>query len=299
MSPAGLESVRALYAQTAPHYEPAIAQPMSAFARSLAAWIARCVRENAQGTLYDPFDLPQRGVCPHVRLALDVGTGTGVLARHMAGFARRVIGVDISAPMLAVARAALRDAASPRIALWQADLHQLPLPRASVDVIGASFGLNHSAPRHALRELARVLRPHGLLLCQEWSALDALSQAFDVAFEQAIEVAGVSAAFDFNLPEAWQAHMQDVEDYYTALKAAGFSLVWAREAAFVRVRFPSVQAFIAYKLAWAPRRLPFQALAESAQQACLAKWQAALAPHCAEDGSLLWQPLLIRVCAVR
>jgi ubiquinone/menaquinone biosynthesis C-methylase UbiE len=293
-----LDGVRALYAQTAAHYEPDIAQAMDIMARSFAAWIARCVRAHMQGALHDPFDLPRRGACPSLRLALDIGTGTALLARRMAGFARRVIGVDISAPMLAVGRDALQRERLPHVALWQADLHRLPLPRASVDLIGASFGLNHGAPRRALRELARVLRPNGLLLCQEWSALDDLSHAFESVFQQVL-TANERTAPAFDLPELWQAQLQDVEDYYTAFKAAGFSLVWAREAAFVRVRFPDVQAFIAYKLAWAARRLPFEALSDSARRECLSALQAALAPRCAADGSLHWQPPLIRLCAVR
>lgn len=293
-----LDGVRALYAQTAAHYEPAIAYAMNAMARSLAAWIARCARQHAQGALHDPFDLPRSGACPMLRLALDVGTGTGLLARRIAGFTQRVIGVDISAPMLTVGRSALRRERLPNVTLWQADLHHLPLPRHSVDLIGASFGLNHSAPRRALRELIRVLRPNGLLLCQEWSALDDLSQAFERAFERVVAANGVAVP-DFELPELWQAQLQDVEDYYTLFKAADFSLVWAREAAFVRVRFPDVQTFIAYKLAWAGRRTAFEALSASARRDCLDALSAALAPHCAADGSLHWQPLLIRVCAVR
>ncbi|PJF36460.1 MAG: hypothetical protein CUN49_05340 [Candidatus Thermofonsia Clade 1 bacterium] len=287
-----LDSLRALYAQTAPHYHPDIASVMDIFARSLAAWMARCVREQAQGSLHDPFDLPQRGACPSARLGLDIGTGTGLLARHLAGFTQRVIGVDISAAMLAVGQRQRHR----NVAFWQADLHRLPLARASVDLIGASFGLNHSLPRRALRELIRVLRPNGLLLCQEWSVLDTASQTFESVFEAAL---GDQSAPAFDLPEPWQAHLQDVEDYYALFKAAGFSLVWAREAAFVRVRFPSAQAFSAYKLAWAPRRLAFEALSEAEQRACLEALQTALAPYCAADGSLLWQPRLMRVCAIR
>ncbi|MFQ3534592.1 MAG: class I SAM-dependent methyltransferase [Aggregatilineales bacterium] len=288
------DGVQALYALTAPHYTLSIAPTMNTLARSLAAWMARCVREKAQGALHDPFDLPQRGVCPSVRLALDAGTGTGILARHMAGFAQRVIGVDICVPML---QAGIE--LPPNVALWQADLQRLPLPAASLDLIGASFGLNHSAPRPALRELARVLRPNGLLVCQEWGGLDGLSQTFEAVFQDVLESAGCAAAADFDLPEAWQAQLQDAADYYAAFKAAGFSLVWAREAAFVSARFANVRAFIAYKLAWAPRRLPFEALVESARRECLAALEAALAPYCAADGSLLWQPLLIRLCAMR
>ncbi|MFN7209156.1 MAG: class I SAM-dependent methyltransferase [Aggregatilineales bacterium] len=289
-----LDSVRALYAQTADHYQPAIAQPMEALARSLAAWMARCVRDNAQGTLHDPFDLPQRGACPHVNLALDVGTGTGILARYMAGFARRVIGVDISAPMLA-----LGQIAAPNIALCEADLHRLPLPAARLDLIGASFGLNHGVPQRALPELARVLRPNGLLICQEWGAMDDLSYAFEATFAEMLENLEPVATPALDLPDDWQTHLQDAEDYYVSFKEAGFSLVWARESPFVSVTFPSEREFVAYKLAWASRRLRFERFTEDARRACLEKLYAALAPYRAADGKLIWQPPLIRLCAIR
>jgi ubiquinone/menaquinone biosynthesis C-methylase UbiE len=298
-----LDGVRALYAQTAPRYETAISPAMDALARSLAAWMARCVRENANGSLHDPFDLPAGGACPSVRLALDIGTGSGVLARRMAGFARQVIGVDLSAPMLAVGRAALHRARSTNVRLVLGDAHRLPFRAATFDLIGASFGLNHSLPRRSLRELARLLRPNCLLCCQEWGGRDELSRLFGETFSaytDAVEVDAMPALSAYlEAPCAWQTHLQDADDYYRAFKAAGFALVWAQEAVFATVRFPSVDAFIAYKLAWVTRRLFYEALSEAARMACYADLRAVLTPHCDSSGVLLWQPPLIRVCAVR
>lgn len=298
-----LDGVRALYAQTAPHYETAISPAMDALARSLAAWMARCVRENAKGSLHDPFDLPTSGACPSVRLAFDVGTGSGVLARRMAGFARQVIGVDLSAPMLAAGQTALHRERSTNVRLVLGDVQRLPFRAAAFDLIGASFGLNHSVPRRSLRELVRLLRPNCLLCCQEWGGRDELSRLFGEtlrAYTDSVEVAAPPALNAYlEAPCVWQTHLQDADDYYTTFKAAGFALVWAQEAAFTTVRFPTVDAFIAYKLGWVTRRLRYEALSEAARTACYADLRAVLAPHCAPDGALLWQPPLIRVCAVR
>ncbi len=298
-----LDGVRALYAQTAPHYETAISPAMGALARSLAAWMARCVRENANGSLHDPFDLAASGTCPSVRLALDVGTGSGVLARRMAGFARQVIAVDVSAPMLAEGQAALHRERRANVRLVLGDVHRLPFRAAAFDLIGASFGLNHTLPRRSLRELVRLLRPNCLLCCQEWGGRDELSGLFGETFSAYTDSVEVDAAPALSAyleaPCAWQTHLQDAEDYYSAFKAAGFALVWAQEAVFTTVRFPSVDAFIAYKLGWVTRRLRYEALSEAARRACDAALRAILSPHCAPDGALLWQPPLIRVCAVR
>ncbi len=298
-----LDGVRALYAQTAPHYETTISPAMSALARSLAAWMARCVRENANGSLHDPFDLPTGGACPSVRFALDVGTGSGVLARQIAGFARQVIGVDVSAPMLAEGQTALHRARSANVRFVLGDVHHLPFRRATFDLIGASFGLNHSQPRRSLRELVRLLRPHCLLCCQEWGGRDELSRLFSEtlsAYTNSVEVDAAPALNAYlESPCAWQTHLQDADDYYTTFKAAGFALVWAQEAVFTTVRFPTVDAFIAYKLAWVTRRLRYEALSEAVRRECYADLRAVLAPHADSAGALLWQPPLIRVCAVR
>lgn len=96
---------------------------------------------------------------------LDLGCGTGELARQLASLGLRVTGCDISVNMLA--RAATFGAAGPVrwIQLdpcWQA----LPFTSASFGVITAASLLEYvSAPDTVLRECARVLRPGGVLIC--------------------------------------------------------------------------------------------------------------------------------------
>lgn len=90
--------------------------------------------------------------------ALDVGTGSGVLADALVRRGARVIGLDLSHGML------LRDAAD-RPPAVVADVRALPLRSGSVDLVTASFVLNHlDGPAEGLRELARVARPGATLL---------------------------------------------------------------------------------------------------------------------------------------
>jgi demethylmenaquinone methyltransferase/2-methoxy-6-polyprenyl-1,4-benzoquinol methylase len=102
--------------------------------------------------------------------ALDIATGTGdiAIALRRAG-AEHVVGLDFSAPMLAAAQAkerALHGASS--IAWVEADAMALPLGDASINVVTVGFGLrNMPSYAGALREMARVLRPGGRLVCLE------------------------------------------------------------------------------------------------------------------------------------
>jgi SAM-dependent methyltransferase len=98
---------------------------------------------------------------------LDVGCGTGVLARAAADQVAdesQVTGLDLNEGMLAVARR-LR----PQIDWRQGDATRLPLPVASYDVVLSQFSLMYFPDRHAaIREMLRVLRPGGRLAVAVW-----------------------------------------------------------------------------------------------------------------------------------
>ena len=89
-----------------------------------------------------------------------MGCGTG---HHLARYRRQgfaVVGVDGSAEMLAHARAL-----NPSLALQRADLESLPFADASFDIVLSIEVLRYLAqPGLALREMARVLRPAGVLV---------------------------------------------------------------------------------------------------------------------------------------
>ncbi|MFO7321710.1 MAG: class I SAM-dependent methyltransferase [Chloroflexota bacterium] len=107
-------------------------------------------------------------IAPHRSpLVLDVATGTGRLPLAMldhALFQGRVIGVDMSRRMLSKAAAKL-EGQEHRVALVWSPAEQLPFPDASFDVVTCLEALEFmTAPERVLGELARVLRPGGLLL---------------------------------------------------------------------------------------------------------------------------------------
>jgi SAM-dependent methyltransferase len=94
-----------------------------------------------------------------VGVAVDAACGTGRHATYLAALGHRVIGVDSSPDMLAVARTKLPDAE-----LHLGDLHQLPVADGAADLVLCALALNHVpdlAP--ALAEFVRVLRPGGHL----------------------------------------------------------------------------------------------------------------------------------------
>jgi SAM-dependent methyltransferase len=110
-----------------------------------------------QAIVWDIVD----GLPPGV--ALDAACGTGRHARHLASLGHDVIGVDVSADMLARARAKV-----PAADFHEADLRELPLPDHHCDIVVCGLALTcvpDLAPVFA--EFARVLRPGGHLVISD------------------------------------------------------------------------------------------------------------------------------------
>jgi demethylmenaquinone methyltransferase/2-methoxy-6-polyprenyl-1,4-benzoquinol methylase len=107
--------------------------------------------------------------------ALDVCCGTGDLAFFLAqhvGPQGRVLGVDISEEMLAVARrkAAMAPFGS-RVEFALSDAEALGVPDSTFDGATIGFGIRNTVhPEAALGELWRVLRPGGRLAVLEFSS---------------------------------------------------------------------------------------------------------------------------------
>ncbi|HDS74201.1 MAG TPA: methyltransferase domain-containing protein, partial [Firmicutes bacterium] len=106
--------------------------------------------------------------------ALDVGTGTGVVAMHVAPKVRRVVGVDRSLPMLRVARDRVATSGSRNVLMEFGDLLDLPIRPDSIDVAFCSLVLRLVAkPSDAVTNIARTLRPGGrIVVCDTLRTTD-------------------------------------------------------------------------------------------------------------------------------
>lgn len=106
---------------------------------------------------------------------LDIGTGPGFVANAIAdavGPAGRVLGVDISEPMLQLARK--RCAAKPWVELQSGNANQLPAADNTFDIAISVQVYEYLADvLPALTEMYRVLRPggRGAIISSDWNSL--------------------------------------------------------------------------------------------------------------------------------
>ncbi len=117
---------------------------------------------------------------------LDVGCGTGRLLAflHQAWPGLKWTGLDLSPPYLAEARRLIGDTA--RVKLIEGAAEKLPFDNASVDLVVSSF-LLHELPAEirgkALAEMARVLRPDGLVV-----AVDSIQRGDHAAWDGLLDL---------------------------------------------------------------------------------------------------------------
>ncbi|WP_084955829.1 class I SAM-dependent methyltransferase [Thermoactinospora rubra] len=110
------------------------------------------------------------GPADHV---LDIGCGTGQTTRDAARRAGEgaVLGVDLSAEMLRVARRAAEREGLGNVRFEQADAQVHPFPEGSFDVAVSRTGTMFFAdPVAAFRNIRRALRPGGRLVQLVWQA---------------------------------------------------------------------------------------------------------------------------------
>ncbi|HEX4012756.1 MAG TPA: class I SAM-dependent methyltransferase [Candidatus Cybelea sp.] len=101
--------------------------------------------------------------------ALDIGSGTGVVAITAAGAGARVSALDLTPALLEAARENARIAGIEKIDWIEGDAEYLPFADASFDVVLSQFGhMFAPKPDVAVAEIGRVLRPTGRIAFATW-----------------------------------------------------------------------------------------------------------------------------------
>ncbi len=146
-----------------------------------AAWtagdfgmVAKTVSEAAEGFV-------RRLAIPAGSRVLDVACGTGNVALPLARSGAVVTGVDIAPNLLAQAR---ERATQEQLAITfdEGDAEQLPYADGSFDAVVTMFGAMFAPrPEIVASELARVLRPGGLLGMANWNPASFSGQMFQVS----------------------------------------------------------------------------------------------------------------------
>lgn len=229
---------------------------------------------------------------------LDVATGHGEPALTVArivGPTGRVVGTDISASMLDIARR--RAVAFDNIEFIEADLESLDLPAHSFDAALSRFGLMFAVDRAALfRMLHRLLLPGGVLAAAVWGPVS----------EHRISVGPIALSKRLGLPPpdpndvGGPFSMSDPVRLRSDLTAAGFVEVPIEEHT-APFHFSSVDEYVEYN----KHALPPQMMSTARDQLGTddaeieAILSGAVAPLAAADGSVSLPSQAFVVSAVR
>ncbi|MBO6835152.1 MAG: metalloregulator ArsR/SmtB family transcription factor [Alphaproteobacteria bacterium] len=101
---------------------------------------------------------------------LDIGTGTGKLLEFFGPRATSAVGIDLSADMLRVARAAIERDGLDHCQVRQADMYQIPCGDGDFDTAVLHMVLHYSDdPLQALTEAARALSDDGRIVIVDFA----------------------------------------------------------------------------------------------------------------------------------
>jgi SAM-dependent methyltransferase len=223
---------------------------------------------------------------------LDVATGQGepaLSAARLVGPTGRVLGLDVSPAMLAVARR--RAAGLPQAEFAGADLDTIDVPAAAFDVVLSRFGLMFAVePLAMFRRLRTTLRPGGVLAAAVWGpAPKSLVATGPAVLAHRLELPAPAPG----TPGPFS--MADPDRLAGQLAEAGFTEVSIAEHS-VPYWFDSIEQYVKFNRDMLPTALVERADALPGAWDALAD---AVRPHLQADGTLALPSLALCVRAER
>jgi arsenite methyltransferase len=165
---------------------------------------------------------------------LDLGSGAGadvLISARRVGPAGRVIGLDMTDEMLALARANAAAAGADNVEFVKGYIEDMPLADDSVDVVISNCVINLSADKgRVIREAARVLRPGGRLAVSDVIADDDMDAATRADMQQwtgCIAGALTRGQFEYALADAGFVDLE-IRETHRVHEHAGSAIIRAR-----------------------------------------------------------------------
>jgi SAM-dependent methyltransferase len=208
---------------------------------------------------------------------LDVGCGTGVLARQAlrrVGHEGQVVGVDLNEGMLAVA------ARTELNIEWRlGDAASLPFEDASFDVVISQFALMYFPDRVAsLREMWRTLAPGGRLAVAAWAPIDH-ARGYQILVDIAARQCGREAADVLAAPFVL-GDQAGLAKLFVNSGISGANITLHEGS----IRFPSVKEFIRIEVKGSPLA---GLVSDDVMQALAAEAENALAEFVVPTGEIV------------
>jgi ubiquinone/menaquinone biosynthesis C-methylase UbiE len=122
----------------------------------------------------------------------DVGCGPGTVTFFMAGHISpggSASGVDASTEQLKVAREEAQKKGVKNVCFIEADVYSLGLEKDSFDLVYARSLLSHlQDPLQAIMEMKRIVKPGGVLVCEDIDMATIHTEPSTAEYERAVEI---------------------------------------------------------------------------------------------------------------